>query len=118
MLASAPTGDGPKTERLAFRGGPYYDGAGAGLFTLGLYVARTMRIRYRGFRPAFAPRRQKPHGYGREDGTGAKGGRFRPTQRGNNISPTRPVDNESGVGQIQCVGVRPSGNSLKNGAAG
>ena len=42
-------------ERLAFRGGPYYDGAGAGLFTLGLYVARTMRIQYRGFRPAFAP---------------------------------------------------------------
>ena len=48
-------GIGPKTERLAYRGGRYSIGAGNGLFALALDMVRTYRHRGRGFRPAFAP---------------------------------------------------------------
>ena len=40
-------------ERLAYRGGRYSIGAGAGLFALYLVNARTFRYRNVGFRPAF-----------------------------------------------------------------
>ena len=67
-----------------------------------------------GFPSRFRPRRQKPHGYGREAGTGAKGGCFRPdAKRGNHSGPTRPVDNESGVGHFLCVGQRQPGTAQK-----
>ena len=40
-------------ERLAFRGGNYTDGAGAGLFALSLHYERTFVYSSVGFRPAF-----------------------------------------------------------------
>ena len=40
-------------ERLALRGGRYYDQYGAGVFALGLLNSRTTRNRCVGFRPAF-----------------------------------------------------------------
>ena len=63
---------------LALRGGRYNNGSGAGLFGLNLNNNRTNRNRNVGFRPALAPNRQKPGGYGCRDGTGAKGGSFPP----------------------------------------
>ncbi len=105
-------------ERLAFRGGPYYDGAGAGLFTLGLYVARTMRIQYRGFRPAFARCVGSLMVMVMRTEQGQKGGRFRPRRRENISSPTRPVDNESGVGHLSLRWSRANREWLNYGAAG
>lgn len=40
-------------ERLAFRGGYYYFGAGCGLFALSLYDTRSGAVGFFGFRPAF-----------------------------------------------------------------
>ena len=89
-------------ERLAFRGGPYYNGAGAGLFALNLNETRTNRNRNRGFRPALIPRRQKPHDYGYGAGTGIKGGCFHLVAKRENYSvPTWQVDDESGVGTFR-----------------
>ena len=53
-VGQVPTGDGPKTKRLAFRGGCCTNGASVGLFALGLDVTRARRTKFRGFRPAFA----------------------------------------------------------------
>ena len=86
------TGIGPKAAGLALRGGGYRTASGAGLFGLLVYYVRTFRYRHVGFRPALAPNRQKPGGYGCRDGTGVKGGRFLPgAKRGNNSTPARPV---------------------------
>ncbi len=71
-----------------------------------------------GFPSRFRPVRRKPHGYGHEDGTGAKGGRFRPRRRENISSPTRPVDNESGVGHLSLRWSRANREWLNYGAAG
>lgn len=65
-------------QRLALRGGNYNNASGAGLFALNLNNSRTNRNRNVGFRPALAPIRQKPRGYGCGDGTGAKGNHFLP----------------------------------------
>jgi len=65
-------------QRLALRGGNYNNASGAGLFALNLNNSRTNRTRNVGFRPALAPIRQKPRGYGCWDGTGAKGNHFLP----------------------------------------
>ena len=49
-----PIGNGPKTERLAFRGGDYLAGSRSGLCALYLNDTRTRIAGTRGFRPAFA----------------------------------------------------------------
>ena len=53
-LALKPTGNGPKTERLACRGGRYISGANAGFFALLVRTTREMHAPSLGFRPAFA----------------------------------------------------------------
>ena len=84
---------------LALRGGNYNNSSGAGLFGLNVRNTRTLRNRDVGFRPAFAPSRRKPGGYGFRDGTGAKGGCFLPgAKRGNNSAPVRQVGDERGAG--------------------
>ena len=98
------TGNGPKAAGLALRGGRYNDQHGAGLFGLDLKCYRSNRSRNVGFRPALAPNRQKPGGYGCRDGPGAKGGCFLPgAKRGNNSAPARQVGDERGAGAIACV---------------
>ena len=84
---------------LALRGGNYNNSSGAGLFGLNVRNTRTLRNRDVGFRPALAPSRRKPGGYGFRDGTGAKGGCFLPgAKRGNNSAPVRQVGDERGTG--------------------
>ena len=86
---------------LALRGGNYNNSSGAGLFGLNVRHTRTLRNRDVGFRPAFAPSRRKPGGYGFRDGTGAKGDRFLPgAKRGNSSLPARQVGNERGAGNL------------------
>ena len=93
------TGNGLDMERLALRGGGDRSAYGAGLFGLGLTDGRTSHGRGVGFRPALAPSRRKPGGYGFRDGTGAKGGCFLPdAKRGNNSTPVRQVGDERGAG--------------------
>ena len=63
---------------MALRGGRFSLSSGAGLFGLVLIDLRLLRSRGVGFRPALAPSRRKPEGYGFRDGTGAKGDCFLP----------------------------------------
>ena len=92
-------GNDPACLGVALRGGSYNRSSGAGLFGLDLECYRSNRNRRVGFRPAFAPSRRKPGGYGFRDGTGAKGGCFLPgAKRGNNSAPVRQVGDERGAG--------------------
>ena len=65
-------------ERLPLRGGDYNNNSNCGLFALNLNNNRTNYNRNVGFRSALVLIRQKPCGYGCRDGTGTKGGHFRP----------------------------------------
>ena len=95
------TGNGLDMERLALRGGYFGHGVGAGLFGLRLASFRDFHAPSVGFRPALAPSRRKPGGYGFRDGTGAKGDRFLPgAKRGNSSLPARQVGNERGAGNL------------------
>ena len=116
------TGNGLDMERLALRGGGDRSAYGAGLFGLGLTDGRTSHGRGVGFRPALAPSRRKPGGYGFRDGTGAKGDRFLPARQvGNergagNLGKTDAEDCPSSMGT--CAGVGEPAYSGQRGFAG
>ena len=105
-------------ERLADRGGRYISGANAGLFALLVRTSREMFASSLGFRPAFAPNVGSFMAMAMRTEQGAKGSLFRPRRRGNFSSPTRPVDNESGVGHFSLRWLRANREWPEDGAAG
>ena len=110
-------GNDPACIGVALRGGSYNRSSGAGLFGLDLECYRSNRNRRVGFRPALAPSRRKPGGYGFRDGTGAKGDRFLPgAKRGNSSLPARQVGNERGAGNLGKTDAEDCPSSMGTGA--
>ena len=81
--------------RLPLRGGNWNNGSNCGPFALNLNNNRSNSNWNVGFRSALAPIRQKPHGQGCADGTGAKGNRLPPLANEGNSSSPRAASSES-----------------------
>ena len=110
-------GNDPACIGVALRGGSYNRSSGAGLFGLDLECYRSNRNRRVGVRPALAPSRRKPGGYGFRDGTGAKVDRFLPgAKRGNSSLPARQVGNERGAGNLGKTDAEDCPSSMGTGA--